>query len=237
MLAQVIPLFISVLLWAQARREGLAPVEWSPQIPSGHCEEYSDPDLTSVLTSLSEILSNHSPSSSLPKSCLEIKNYSPDSPSGYYTLLNATSGVTSITYCNMNDLLFCASSITSVLEQLQVASIKGERGDTGIQGSPGMTGPPGERGPPGKGSPGMPGPKGEIGDTGSQGPSGPSRSKRRDRTHWNTWSSRTKRSEGIHWKSWPLRSTRRKWPSGPQRSKRRERRHWNTRPPRFTRKK
>ena len=65
------------------------------------------------------------PSSSLPKSCLEIN----------YMLFNATSGVTSITYRDMDDLLFCASSLTSILVQL--ANIKGEKGDNGIQGSKG----------------------------------------------------------------------------------------------------
>ena len=136
-----ITMLISVLIWAQSLDEDFASIEWTPQMFSGHCEEYSDPDLTPVLTSLSEILSNNSPSSSLPKSCLEIKNSSPDSPSGYYTLFNTTTGVTSITYCDMSDLLFCASSLTSVLEQLQVANIKGEKGDTGMTGPEGPPGP------------------------------------------------------------------------------------------------
>ena len=154
MFLKEITMLVSAMMWAQALKEDFITVEWAPRIFSGHCEEGNDPDLTSVLTSLSEILSNNSRSSSLPKSCLEIKNSSPNSPSGYYALLNATSGVTSIIYCDMDDLLFCASSLTSVLEQLQVANIKGEKGD------PGIAGPSGE--------------KGETGMTGPSGPPGPS---------------------------------------------------------------
>ena len=127
--------FVSVLLWAQTVGEGFRPIEWSPRILSGTCEEHGDSDLTSTLTSISEILSNNSHVSSLPKSCLEIKNSSPNIPSGYYTLFNATSGATSINYCDMDDLLFCASSLTSILQQLQFnfANTKGEKGDIGTK--------------------------------------------------------------------------------------------------------
>ena len=122
MFAKTIPLIVSVLLCTQATGVSFTPVEWDVQVLSGHCDKYDDSLITPVLSSLSEILSSKSHRSSLPKSCLEIKNSSPDSPSGYYTLLNATSGATSITYCDMDDLLFCASSLTSVLEKLQVAT-------------------------------------------------------------------------------------------------------------------
>ena len=168
--SQKITMLVSLLLWAHTLGEGFSPVEWSVQISSGHCAPHSDPDLTSVLTLLSEILSNNSPSSSLPKSCHEIKNSSPDSPSGYYTLFNVTSGATSITYCDMNDLLFCASSLTSVLEKLQVANIKGEKGDTGMMGPEGERGDIGLTGP--TGATGMTGAKGKRGATGITGPAG-----------------------------------------------------------------
>ena len=181
MLTKIIALFVFVLLWEQTL-EDLAPLEWSPQVFSGNCEEYGDPDLTSALKLVSEILSNNSPSFSLPGSCLEIENSFPVSPSGYYTLFNATTGVTSITYCDMDDLLFCASSLTSVLEQLQVGNIKGEKGDLGfpgLKGPVGMTGPPGKFGDPGstgppgeKGDLGSPGTKGQAGNTGSKGEKG-----------------------------------------------------------------
>ena len=182
MFDKVIVLSVSVLLWTQTMgTKSFTPMEWSPQMFSANCEEYSDPDLTSVLTPLAEILSSNYHHSSLPKSCLEIKNSSPDSPSGYYTLLDATSGATSITYCDMADLLFCASSLTLVLEQLQVANmhVKGEKGDTGTigpagyKGDPGMKGVRGEEGAKGDrgevGFPGQPGEKGSQGTIGQQG--------------------------------------------------------------------
>ena len=149
-------------LWEQTL-EDLAPLK-----------DFGDPDLTSALKLASEILSNNSHSSSLTGSFVEIKNSSPDSPSEYYTLLNATSGMTSITYCDMADLLFCASSLTLVLEKLQVCNIKGKKGDPGFPGpigSPGQNGDPGFPGP--IGPPGITIPPGENGDHGFPGPIGP----------------------------------------------------------------
>ena len=162
-------LFVSVLLWKQTMGEGFTPIEWSPRIYSGNCEAHSDPNLTSVLASLSEMLSNSSHSSSLPESCLEIKNSFPYSPSGYYTLFNATNGVASITYCDMDDLPFNASAILSELHQLRFNSPdqKGEKGDTGLIGSAGAKGQKGA-----KGDTGMTGPAGRFGSSGMQGPRG-----------------------------------------------------------------
>ena len=137
MFSKEVLLFLYVSLWPQALgEEDFVTLELSLRISPGHCEEH-ETDLTSALVSLAKILSDSSHSAFLPKSCLEIKNSSPDSPSGYYTLLNTTSGATSITYCDMDNLLFCASSLTSVLQQLQVADIKGQTGDTGMTGPPG----------------------------------------------------------------------------------------------------
>ena len=155
-------LFVSVLLWTQSvGQEGFTPIEWSPRVFSGNCEERSDPDLTSALASVSEMLSRSSRRSSLPESCLEIINISPDSPSGYYTLLDATSGATSIIYCDMEELLLSAPPLTSVQEKLQVANLQGEKGEVG---APGETGQKGEMG--------VIGPVGQKGDTGSTGPRG-----------------------------------------------------------------
>ena len=155
--------FVSVLLWAQAMGQGFTTIEWSPRISSGSCEENSDPDLTSLLESLSEVLFNNSLGSSLPQSCLEVQKASPDNPSGYYTLYDAASGVASVTYCDM-DQVFCASSPpSSSLQQLQFNfnNTKGEKGDVGSQGLMGAKGQ--------KGSLGSQGPKGSRGDQGVQG--------------------------------------------------------------------
>ena len=180
-------LFVSVLLlWTQTVAQVFTPIKWGPHISSGDCGQHSDPDLISVLTLLSDILSNDFDNSSLPKSCQEIKESSSDSPAGYYTLLNTTTGLPSITYCDMADPIFCASSLTSVLEKLQVATVKGEKGEAGV---PGETGQKGETGPIGfagqkgdtgstgeqgvRGPSGSVGTKGEKGGTGSRGPAGP----------------------------------------------------------------
>ena len=72
-------------------------------------------------------------------------------------------------------------------EEQWLASLQGEKGDTGEQGPPGEKGEKGdtgEQGPPGEkgekgdtGEQGLPGEKGEKGDTGAQGPPGEKREK------------------------------------------------------------
>lgn len=61
-------------------------------------------------------------------------------------------------------------------EEEFLASLKGEKGDTGAQGATGAKGDTGEQGPQGakgeKGDTGEQGPQGEKGDTGEQGPAG-----------------------------------------------------------------
>ena len=58
-------------------------------------------------------------------------------------------------------------------ESSWVASLKGDKGDTGSQGPKGDKGDPGLQGPQGdKGDAGEQGPKGDKGDTGAQGPKG-----------------------------------------------------------------
>ena len=61
-------------------------------------------------------------------------------------------------------------------EEEFLASLKGEKGDTGAQGATGAKGDTGEQGPQGakgeKGDTGEQGPQGAKGDTGEQGPAG-----------------------------------------------------------------
>ena len=80
-----------------------SPVKWSPSL-SEQCGEHGSPDLSGVLTTLTEMIVNNKTPSSLPKSCMEIKESSPVIPSGYYTISNG-SGV--VAYCNMDDLSSC----------------------------------------------------------------------------------------------------------------------------------
>ena len=69
-----------------------SPVEWNVP-PSEQCGEYSNPDLTEVLATLTQMILGNNSYVSLSKSCMEIKERSPDSPSGYYTISNGTGGM------------------------------------------------------------------------------------------------------------------------------------------------
>ena len=83
-----------------------SPVQWNAH-PSGQCGEYTNPDLTGVLATLTQMIHSNISYGTLPKSCMEIKESSPASPSGYYTLSSGTSGNASVVYCNMEDLYSC----------------------------------------------------------------------------------------------------------------------------------
>ena len=83
-----------------------SPVKWSPSL-SEQCGEHSNPELSGVLTTLTEMIVNNKSPSSLPKSCMEIKESSPVSPSGYYTISNGSSESAVVVYCNMDDLSSC----------------------------------------------------------------------------------------------------------------------------------
>ena len=81
-------------------------VEWSTQTSSSsQCGVASSSDLTNVITTVTQMITNSI--NYIPRSCLEVKNGSPASPSGYYTVLDDTSGVTSIIYCDMDNLNTC----------------------------------------------------------------------------------------------------------------------------------
>ena len=84
------------------------------------CEEEAL-DISEVLTSIAEMLSsNNNPTpSSHPLSCLEVKESSPGSPSGYYTLSDGT-GNTNIVYCNMDELYSCPS-LEQALKGIQLS--------------------------------------------------------------------------------------------------------------------
>ena len=77
-----------------------------PALHSTQCRETSL-DVSNVMKTVQEMLSNPTPSSH-PLSCLEVKETSPRSTSGYCTLSDGT-GNTNIVYCNMDDLYSCPS--------------------------------------------------------------------------------------------------------------------------------
>ena len=82
------------------------PVEWSTQISStSQCGVASKSDLTNVITTVAQMITDSI--DYIPRSCLEVKNGSPESPSGYYTILSDISGISSIVYCDMDNLNTC----------------------------------------------------------------------------------------------------------------------------------
>ena len=84
--------------------QNFTAVEWNVQTSSSsQCETSpSSSELTSAISTVAQMIANTV--DYLPRSCLEVKNGSPESPSGYYTVINDNSGVASIVYCNMDNL-------------------------------------------------------------------------------------------------------------------------------------
>ena len=82
-----------------------------------NCQE-SVPDISEVLNSVEETLLNKTILATHPSSCLEVKEGSPESPSGYYPL-RAEDGSTVIVYCSMDDLYSSCSSIEQLFDGLQ----------------------------------------------------------------------------------------------------------------------
>ena len=88
---------------------GFAPVEWSPEIlPPQQCGLEITHDLSDALETVAQLVKSNDTASSLPKSCTEIKESSPVSPSGYYTISNGNGGSV-VVYCNMDQLYSCPS--------------------------------------------------------------------------------------------------------------------------------
>ena len=88
-----------------------------PALHSTQCKE-ANLDISNVLETVQEMLIKPTPSSH-PLSCLEVKESSPSSPSGYYTLSDGT-GNTNIVYCNMDELYSCPS-FEQVLRGIQLS--------------------------------------------------------------------------------------------------------------------
>ena len=94
-----------------AAQTGFVPVEWTPEahVPSPEqCGLAITSDLSNALATVAQLMKSKDIASSLPKSCLEIKESSPVSPSGYYTISNGSGGSV-VVYCNMDELYSCPS--------------------------------------------------------------------------------------------------------------------------------
>ena len=97
---------VAILVQCMVVEAEFSPVKRSPSL-SEQCGEHGNPDLSGVLTTLTKIVVNNKATSSLPKSCMEIKESSPVSPSGYYTISNGSGESGVVVYCDMDDLFSC----------------------------------------------------------------------------------------------------------------------------------
>ena len=85
------------------------PVEWTPTLlTSEQCEVGMISDISDALATMAELMKNNDVASSFLKSCMELKEDSPVSPSGYYTISNGSGGSV-VVYCNMDELYSCPS--------------------------------------------------------------------------------------------------------------------------------
>ena len=64
------------------------------------------PDISDALATVVDLVKSNDTTSSLPKSCMEIKKTSPASSCGYYTISNGSGG-SIVVYCNMDELYSC----------------------------------------------------------------------------------------------------------------------------------
>ena len=103
-------LLISVYTFlTNTAQSSFAPVEWTPQVlPEEKCELANIADISDVLATVAQQVKSNDIVSSLPNSCMEIKESSPVSPSGYYTISNGSGG-SMVVYCNMDELYSCPS--------------------------------------------------------------------------------------------------------------------------------
>ena len=105
--------FAQVLLassfFSTLAQSGFVPVEWTPEsLSSQRCGLVLTSNFSSTLATVVELIRSNDTASSLPKSCMEIKESSPVSPSGYYTISNGSGGSV-VVYCNMDELYSCPS--------------------------------------------------------------------------------------------------------------------------------
>ena len=77
-------------------------------LSSEQCGLVITSDISDVLATVAQLIKGDITTSSLPKSCMEIKQSSPVSPSGYYTISNGSGGSV-VVYCNMDELYSCPS--------------------------------------------------------------------------------------------------------------------------------
>ena len=83
------------------------PVEWTPKVlPFEQCGLATVSGISYALATVTQLVMSNDTDYTFPKSCMEIKESSPVSPSGYYTISNG-SGSSVVVYCNMDELYSC----------------------------------------------------------------------------------------------------------------------------------
>ena len=102
-------MILTCFLSCTCAQSHFTPLVWTPKtLLSGECELVIHHDLSGVLATLAELIKSNDTASSLLKSCMEIKESSPVSASGYYTINNGSVGSV-VVYCNMDGLYSCSS--------------------------------------------------------------------------------------------------------------------------------
>ena len=109
--------FLAPSFFGVSAQQVFAPVELAPKIvPSGECREAQSSDISDAMDMVVQLMKSSGFTSSLRSSCTEIKESSPVSPSGYYTISNGNGG-SAVVCCNMDELNSCPS-LEQTLQEL-----------------------------------------------------------------------------------------------------------------------
>ena len=104
----ILLLFASSFL-SNVAQSSFVSMEWMTEVlQTKQCELASTYDFGNALATVEQLVKSNDMAPSLPKSCMEIKESSPVSPSGYYTISNGSESSV-VVYCNMYELYFCPS--------------------------------------------------------------------------------------------------------------------------------
>ena len=106
---QLVLVLLTSLLFCACAQSNFTQLEWAPGTSStGKCEPIIPLDLSDLLATVTQLITSNDTDSSLPESCMEIKESSPVNPSGYYTISNGSGG-NLVVCCNMDELYSCPS--------------------------------------------------------------------------------------------------------------------------------
>ena len=90
-------------------QSSFVPIQWITEVfPPEECGLANISDISDALETVAELMESKDITSSLPKSCIKIKESSPFSQSGYHTISNGSGGSV-VVYCKMDELYSCPS--------------------------------------------------------------------------------------------------------------------------------